>query len=187
VPSTHELEWSWAPIDEPQLIAPDPTDVLVVGMAGAARKGDTSIYGVHGTLDEFTDAELMTLARRVSDYRNTIGNRTARHSSPRSYPDLWKRQARQQQLVDQEIRAEWVPLDRAAMSRSDQCEPFWPDSLRAMKRSQAEADPDAAGWRCNLSQDRGSFSVLPASSVIDVRGRVGRNGSSLRQIETDSW
>lgn len=174
--STLTARWTWREDSSLEVAAPPPEDVLVVGRIPAARAGDTGPDGAHGTLADFTRPELQALGRRLAGHRQRTvlaGVRRERAASRRKDPRIWTAVEQFYEARRAEIDRDWLPIDRVAMSRSDRCQPFWPDSLRAMDPDVALSDPASAGWRCELRNGHGSISVLPGDERIDARAEVG--------------
>lgn len=168
--------WTWREDTTLQIASPSPADVLVVGNIPAARKGVTGPEGSHGTLSDYTRGELRELGRRIAAHRQRstlAGVRSERASTRKRYPQLWIANKRFYEVRRAEIERDWLPIDRTAMSKSDRCSPFWPDSLRAMDRASARANPEHAGWRCVLRDGHSSISVLPGDEQIDVEAVQG--------------
>ncbi len=156
-----ETELSWRRPDH-DVVAPDPTDVTVVGDALRARRGATGTFGVHGTLDTFTPEELESLRvqavrEQARLQRTKIARQPARH-----YPKLFARKKAEMRERRRAIHA-FAPFDRAELARNEACTPYWPDTGRAMDRDEAERDPSAAGWKCMLPGKLCGFSIAPGS------------------------
>jgi hypothetical protein len=186
--STSKVVWEWKPVSDHELVAPDRSDVLVVGKIMAFRRGDTGFDGAHGSLDQYTDAELRQLGRRIASQRQRglLASAKRRAARDPSIPARWNGMQTAVAAVNAEFNELWLPIDRAAMVDSKACTPFWPISRRTMPRATAADAPQDAGWTCTLADGNSSFSVAPDAEAAWLTVAVGSGKhETIMRIELD--
>jgi hypothetical protein len=162
--------------------------VLVVGKIMAFRRGDTGFDGAHGSLDQYTDAELRQLGRRIASQRQRglLASAKRRAARDPSIPARWNGMQTAVAAVNAEFNELWLPIDRAAMVDSKACTPFWPISRRTMPRATAADAPQDAGWTCTLADGNSSFSVAPDAEAAWLTVAVGSGKhETIMRIELD--